>query len=110
MDLNSQFLVLCLDEEPFILPNAYPCHDVSEWRDLSSKFVLTVFRDHCFRDREEDNKIYNEYIDRYLEDMYEACKIILNKTLKFDVDGDGLIENGGAPDQTFDTWIMEGSR
>lgn len=33
-------------EDPFNLINAYPIHDVSEWRDLNIKFVLQVFRDY----------------------------------------------------------------
>lgn len=33
------------NEEPFILINAYPVHDVSAWRDLNIKFVLQVYRD-----------------------------------------------------------------
>ncbi|KAL9705335.1 hypothetical protein quinque_008853 [Culex quinquefasciatus] len=28
------------DEEPFELINAYPIHDVYEWKDLNSKFIL----------------------------------------------------------------------
>lgn len=35
-----------LDEEPFLLINSYPIHDVSEWRDLNIKFVLQVYRDY----------------------------------------------------------------
>ena len=27
--------------------------------------------------------------------------------LKWDEDGDGLIENSGKPDQTFDSWVRE---
>jgi non-lysosomal glucosylceramidase len=45
---------------------------------------------------------------QYLEDMYAVCKIVMDKTILFDKDGDGLIENSNAPDQTFDTWIMSG--
>lgn len=33
-------------EEPFVLINAYPIHDVSEWRDLNVKYVLQVYRDY----------------------------------------------------------------
>lgn len=28
----------------------------------------------------------------------------------WDQDGDGLIENNGTPDQTYDSWVMEGPR
>lgn len=33
-------------EDPFNQINAYPVHDVSEWRDLNIKFVLQVYRDY----------------------------------------------------------------
>lgn len=103
-------MIFLTDEEPFLLPNRYPVHDVSEWRDLNTKFVLQVLRDYSFKDTEVDGICYNSYLRKYLEDMYEVCKVVIDKALKFDVDGDGLIENSGTPDQTFDTWIMEGSR
>lgn len=90
-------------EEPFILLNSYPIHDVSQWRDLNSKFVLQVFRD-AFIGNMDDSSI------AYLRDMYDACYIVMHKSEQFDIDGDGLIENSGLPDQTFDSWIMTGSR
>lgn len=88
-------------EEPILLPNSYPIHDVSEWRDLNSKFVLQVFRD-----AQTENGINREFV----KDMYNACYIVMHKSEQYDVDNDGLIENSGSPDQTFDTWIMTGSR
>lgn len=33
-------------EDPWQQINAYPIHDVSEWRDLNSKFILQVYRDY----------------------------------------------------------------
>lgn len=76
---------------------------MSEWRDLNLKFVLEVFRDY---------KMLNDVktIDRnqYLRDMYDACKIVMDHSATFDKDGDGLIENGGFPDQTYDSWVMTG--
>ncbi|XP_045483135.1 non-lysosomal glucosylceramidase [Harmonia axyridis] len=88
-------------EEPFVLPNAYNIHDVSEWKDLNSKFVLQVFRDAWLT---QDGKV-NEV---YLRDMYDACYIVTMNLLKFDTDKDGLIENNSKPDQTYDTWTMTG--
>lgn len=35
---------------------------------------------------------------------------VVNHCLLWDTDNDGLIENGGFPDQTFDTWVMKGPR
>lgn len=47
---------------------------------------------------------------QYLEDMFDACQIVMKKSENFDVDGDGLIENSGSADQTYDVWVMNGSR
>lgn len=47
---------------------------------------------------------------RYLQDMFSACKTIMDHSATFDEDGDGLIENSGAPDQTYDSWVMTGAR
>lgn len=103
MDYTS--FCLFLAEEPFLLINAYNIHDVSEWRDLNTKFVLQVFRDLSLFDKNEEiNSI------KYLQDMYKACHVIMSRTKMFDADVDGLIENSGSPDQTYDTWIMTGPR
>lgn len=85
--------------------NSYPIHDVSEWRDLNTKFVLQVFRDYSLMKNNADIDSH-----QYICDMYDVCKIVMDKTLTFDTDSDGLIENSGIPDQTFDIWIMNGSR
>lgn len=31
-------------------------------------------------------------------------------SLKWDTDGDGIIDNGGFADQTYDAWSMKGAR
>lgn len=92
-------------DEPYIRLNGYPIHDVSEWRDLNVKFVLQVFRDYYLLQ-------YIKEVDReqYLADMFDACDTIMQFTKQFDRDDDGLIENSGVPDQTYDTWVMTGSR
>nr|CAD7428729.1 unnamed protein product [Timema monikensis] len=85
------------DEEPYLLINAYPIHDVSDWRDLNLKFVLQCYRDyHLFKD------------DDYLRTMWPNSRVVMEKALEWDSDGDGLIENGGFPDQTYDSWVMKG--
>lgn len=66
------------DEEPFILINSYPIHDVSEWRDLNIKFVLQVYRDYHALNKlarsngDNANKFSSiEYIDKdSLFEMY----------------------------------------
>lgn len=40
------FTFLFIAEEPFDQINAYPIHDVAEWKDLNIKFVLQVYRDY----------------------------------------------------------------
>lgn len=47
---------------------------------------------------------------RYLSDMYEAARGLLQAARRWDHDQDGLIENGGFPDQTYDAWVMSGPR
>ncbi|KAJ8963421.1 hypothetical protein NQ318_018901 [Aromia moschata] len=88
-------------EEPFLLLNSYPIHDVSYWRDLNSKFVLQSYRDAFVMPLGKPDI-------QYVMDMYDACYIVMRKSLKYDKDGDGLIENSGVPDETFDTWVMQG--
>lgn len=63
-------------EDPYNLINAYPIHDVSEWRDLNTKFILQAYRDYYvlneFEQMNSDNasKFSSiEFIDK--ESMYE---------------------------------------
>ena len=43
-------------EDPWNLINSYPIHDVSEWRDLNTKFILQVYRDfHVINEFENEN-------------------------------------------------------
>jgi len=37
-------------------------------------------------------------------------QIVMKESMKHDKDGDGLIENSGAADQTFDGWCVTGPR
>ena len=34
----------------------------------------------------------------------------MESSLRWDVDDDGLIDNAGFPDQTYDAWTMQGAR
>lgn len=47
---NCMSVLYCytIGEEPFDLINAYPIHDVSQWRDLNSKFILSCYRLYFF--------------------------------------------------------------
>jgi len=86
-------------EEPYKKINSYLIHDISDWKDLNLKFVLQVFRDYTFT----KNTVY-------LDDMLPVCNKLMKKSLQWDVDDDGMIENSGTADQTYDTWIMKGTR
>jgi uncharacterized protein (DUF608 family) len=59
---------------------------------------------------ETNGKVYLMDAKQYLRDMYQVSKIVMDKTIEFDTDNDGLIENMNSPDQTYDTWVMSGPR
>ncbi|NXF27060.1 GBA2 glucosylceramidase, partial [Rhodinocichla rosea] len=85
-------------DEPWQRVNAYLMHDTADWKDLNLKFVLQVYRDY--------------YLTRdslYLRDMWPVCQAVMESELKFDTDNDGLIENGGFADQTYDAWVVHGA-
>ncbi|XP_049651737.1 non-lysosomal glucosylceramidase-like [Accipiter gentilis] len=85
-------------DEPWQRVNAYLMHDTADWKDLNLKFVLQVYRDY--------------YLTRdslYLRDMWPVCQAVMESELKFDMDNDGLIENGGFADQTYDAWVVNGA-
>lgn len=89
-------------DDPFILVNSYPIHDVSKWRDLNAKFILQTYRD----------ALISEGIlgKQFVQDMYDVCHAVMMHTIATAVNKDGLIVNGGTPDQTFDAWVMTGVR
>jgi non-lysosomal glucosylceramidase len=107
-------------EDPYFNINGYNMHDVSEWKDLNLKFVLLVYRDYKSMNCDAE----------YLNNMLPFCSIVmkvihflkigdawrfeplcvLQKSMAWDTDGDGLIENSGEADQTYDSWIMTGPR
>ncbi|XP_078701010.1 non-lysosomal glucosylceramidase-like [Branchiostoma floridae x Branchiostoma belcheri] len=85
-------------DEPFVHVNAYMIHDTSDWRDLNLKFVLQVFRDY-FVGRDKD----------FLAFMWPRAQAVMTKALTWDTDEDGMIDNSGAADQTYDAWIVTGA-
>ncbi|XP_066273530.1 non-lysosomal glucosylceramidase-like isoform X1 [Branchiostoma lanceolatum] len=85
-------------DEPFVHVNAYVMHDTSDWRDLNLKFVLQVFRDY-FVGRDKD----------FLAFMWPRAQSVMTKALTWDTDQDGMIDNSGAADQTYDAWIVTGA-
>jgi non-lysosomal glucosylceramidase len=73
--------------------------DCNLWKDLGCDFVLQVYRDFLFTG---SNDI------EFLTDCWNAMVQTLNYVKDFDQDGDGIPENSGAPDQTFDDWRLLG--
>nr|MBA3923828.1 bile acid beta-glucosidase [Nostocaceae cyanobacterium] len=73
--------------------------DCNLWKDLGSDFVLQVYRDFLLT-----GKVDVEF----LAECWGAIVETLNYLQTFDKDGDGIPENSGAPDQTFDDWRLLG--
>uniref|UniRef100_A0A158PAK6 Glucosylceramidase n=1 Tax=Angiostrongylus cantonensis TaxID=6313 RepID=A0A158PAK6_ANGCA len=89
-------------DEPWLCTNAYVMHDTGKWKDLNLKFVLVSWRDHIALPRS-----LNDF--SLLEHTWPAVqKLISEAVLHWDQDGDGMIENFGRADQTYDAWRMEG--
>ncbi len=73
--------------------------DCNLWKDLGCDFVLQVYRDFLFTGAND--------LD-FLADCWDAIVQTLDYVKKFDLDGDSIPENSGAPDQTFDDWRLNG--
>ncbi|KAL4228193.1 Non-lysosomal glucosylceramidase [Mactra antiquata] len=86
------------EDEPWLRVNSYNIHPTVDWKDLNLKFILQVYRDY-YATNDED----------YLRDMYPVMKVLVERSLQWDKDNDGLIENGGFADQTFDAWVVHGA-
>ena len=85
------------DEDPWVKVNGYYFHNVNDWKDLNSKFVLQIYRDFVATGDLS-----------FVQDTWPAVEAAITRLLRFDQDGDGLIENGGFPDQTYDLWPATG--
>ncbi|TKY51803.1 Non-lysosomal glucosylceramidase [Spatholobus suberectus] len=83
--------------DPWYEMNAYNIHDTSKWKDLNPKFVLQVYRDFAATGDLQ-----------FGVDVWPAVRAAMEYMDQFDRDGDGLIENDGFPDQTYDTWTVHG--
>ncbi len=83
-------------EDPFIVANSYTYRDATIWKDLNCDFVLCVFREG--RAMSAD----------WRRALFPAVRAAIDHLQQFDTDGDGLIENDGSPDQTFDNIPMRG--
>ncbi len=73
--------------------------DCNLWKDLGSDFVLQVYRDFVMTGS-------TDY--EFLTESWAAIVAALTYLKGFDLDEDGIPENSGAPDQTFDDWRLQG--
>jgi non-lysosomal glucosylceramidase len=73
--------------------------DCNLWKDLGCDFVLQVYRDFIFTGATDVE---------FLAECWDAIVQTLNYLKTFDKDDDGIPENSGAPDQTFDDWRLCG--
>ncbi|MBZ5514928.1 MAG: glucosylceramidase [Acidobacteriia bacterium] len=87
-------------EDPLRRVNQYGYQNVTVWKDLNSKFVLQVYRDFALTGGKDLE---------FLRATWPAVKSSLDYLKKFDTKGDGLPQNEGIPDQTYDTWRMRGT-
>jgi non-lysosomal glucosylceramidase len=73
--------------------------DCNLWKDLPCDFVLQVYRDYLLTGATDLE---------FLTDCWDAIVQTLAYLKTFDRDNDGIPENSGAPDQTFDDWKLQG--
>ncbi|MEL6246577.1 MAG: GH116 family glycosyl hydrolase [Cyanobacteria bacterium J06627_15] len=87
------------NEHPWQATNYTSYQDCNQWKDLPSDFVIQVYRAYQMTGADD--------VD-FLVDCWPAVVETLAYLKQFDQDGDSLPENGGAPDQTFDDWRLQG--
>ncbi|MBF2021338.1 MAG: bile acid beta-glucosidase [Hydrococcus sp. C42_A2020_068] len=87
------------NEHPWEKTNYTSYQDCNLWKDLGSDFVLQVYRDFVLTGAKDV---------AFLWECWQSIVETLAYLKKFDRDGDGIPENSGAPDQTFDDWRLRG--
>jgi len=83
--------------DPWFEVNAYNLHDTNRWKDLNPKFVLQVYRD-----------VVATGDKSFARAVWPSVYIAMAYMDQFDKDRDGMIENEGFPDQTYDVWSVSG--
>jgi non-lysosomal glucosylceramidase len=86
-------------EDPFVLPNQFSWQDTNGWKDLNSKFVLMVYRDYVLTGKKDIE---------FLRYSWPAVQEAIEYLKKYDRNDDGVPENDGYPDQTYDDWVVRG--
>jgi non-lysosomal glucosylceramidase len=84
--------------DPFVSVNEPGWQDTNDWKDLNSKFVLMVYRDYVLTGKKDT---------AFLREMWPAMQAAMTYLRQFDRGG-GIPENGGYPDQTYDSWVVRG--
>lgn len=87
------------NEHPWVKTNYTSYQDCNLWKDLPCDFALLVYRDFLLTGGDDYE---------FLWDCWPSMVQAIAYLKTFDTDGDGIPENGGAPDQTFDDWPMRG--
>ena len=87
------------NEHPWVETNYTSYQDCNQWKDLPSDFVLQVYRDYVLIDEQDTD---------FLWQCWDSITQTLAYLKEFDRDNDGIPENSGAPDQTFDDWKLRG--
>lgn len=87
------------NEHPWEKTNYTSYQDCNLWKDLPADFVLLVYRDFLLTGGTDYD---------FLITCWPAIHATLAYLKTFDLDGDGIPENSGAPDQTFDDWRLQG--
>lgn len=83
--------------DPWFEVNAYKLHNTDRWKDLNPKFVLQVYRD-----------MVATGDMTFARAVWPSVYTALAYMDQFDKDRDGMIENEGFPDQTYDAWSVSG--
>jgi non-lysosomal glucosylceramidase len=73
--------------------------NTSDWKDLNSKFVLMVYRDYVLTGKRDI---------KFLQYTWPAVQEALEFLRKYERNQDGIPENDGFPDQTYDVWVVRG--
>jgi non-lysosomal glucosylceramidase len=84
--------------DPFVSVNEPGWQDTNDWKDLNSKFVLMIYRDYVLTGKKDK---------AFLREMWPSIQAAMNYLRQFD-HGGGIPENGGYPDQTYDSWVVRG--
>ncbi|XP_050210661.1 uncharacterized protein LOC126660973 [Mercurialis annua] len=84
-------------QDPWFEVNAYCIYNTDRWKDLNPKFVLQVYRD-----------VVATGDMKFAKAVWPSVYVAMAFMDQFDRDGDGMIENDGFPDQTYDIWSVSG--